>query len=134
MKKVTHYLTIVAILISGMIIISSCKKKSDPIVPAFTVTATKVDLQGGGQGLQFFGKCNNDDVKMTKVIITDPLGSFNQTFNLNGNYFVKNEIFALQGATEAYIIQIGTWSFNFVGNRTADGSSFAITATLAVSK
>jgi hypothetical protein len=134
MKKLSSYLSIAVVLLAAIVITSSCKKKEDPIVPAFTMTATTVNLQAGGFGLQFFAKCNNDDIKMTKVTITDPIGSFSNTYNLGGTYYVKNEIFALQGTDEAYTKSSGTWRFNFVGNRTADGSSFAVDATLAVSK
>jgi len=135
MKKLSPYLSVAVILLATLMITGGCKKKAeDPIVPAFTITATEVQLQAGGTGLQFFAKCNNDDVKMTKVTITDPMSSFNQTYNLNGTTFIKNEIFGLQGTTEAYTKEIGTWSFNFVGNRTADGTSFAVNGSLAVSK
>lgn len=125
-----------ALLLAAIIISSGCKKKEEPvvIVPAFTMTATTVTLQGGGFGLQFFAKCNNDDVKMTKVMLTDPIGSFTETYNLNGTYFVKNEIFGLQATDQAYTKSSGTWKFNFVGNRTADGAAFAVDATLSVSK
>jgi hypothetical protein len=135
MKKLTSYLSITVLLLAMIAIISGCKKDDPaPTVPAFTITATTVQLQGGGEGLQFFAKCNNDDVKMTKVTITDPIASFTQTYNLNGTYFVKNEIFGLQATTEAYIKSMGTWTFNFVGNRTADGTSFAVNGSLAVAK
>ena len=135
MKKLTPYLSVTVVLLATLMIVGGCKKKAeDPIVPSFTITATTVQLQGGGEGLQFFAKCNNDDIKMTKVTITDPLASFNQTYNLNGTYFVKNEIFGLQEATTAYVKSIGTWTFNFVGNRTADGTSFAVNGALTVAK
>jgi hypothetical protein len=136
MKKFTRILSISALLLVAVVIISSCKKDEEtpPTVPAFTMTATTVNLQGGGFGLQFYAKCNNDDVKMTKVTITDPIASSTQTYNLNGTYFLKDEIFALQGADEAYLKSSGTWSFNFVGNRTADNVAFSVNATLAVSK
>ena len=137
MKKLTRFLSVTAVLFAAIVIISGCKKKAEdpaPTVPAFTMTATTVNLQGGGFGLQFYAKCNNDDVKMTKVMITDPIGSMNQTFNLNGTYFVKNEIFGLQATNEAYTKSSGNWTFNFVGNRTADNTAFAVNATLNVSK
>jgi hypothetical protein len=134
MKKINQYFSVAVILLASIIITSGCKKKEDPIVPSFTMTSTTVNLQGGGLGLQFFAKCNNDDVKMTKVIISDPIGSFTETYNLNGTYFVQNEIFALQGTDLAYPKSTGNWSFNFTGNRTADGSSFSVNASLLVSK
>jgi hypothetical protein len=134
MKTLTRYLSFATVMFAAFIIISGCKKKEDPIVPSFIVTATTVNLQGGGFGLQFFAKCSNDDVKMTKVTITDPIASMSPTYNLNGNYFVKNQIFSLQADDEAYLKSSGTWRFNFVGNRTADGTAFAVDATLAISK
>ncbi len=137
MKNLTRLLSLTVLLLIVFSLITGCKKKSDdPVVitPSFIITATSVDLVGGGQGLQFFAKCSNDDVKMTKVIITDPIASGSQIYNLNGNYFIKNEIFALQGTDEGYLKQIGTWTFNFTGNRTADGVAFSINGSLSVGK
>jgi hypothetical protein len=137
MKKLNLYLPVAVIMFAAIVIISGCKKDEEevvPTVPAFTITATEVPLQGGGTGLQFYAKCNNDDVKMTKVTITDPLSSFNQIYNFGGTIYVMNEIFGLQEAGIAYQKQIGTWRFNFVGNRTADGVAFAVDASLAVGK
>ena len=132
MKKFNNFLALGIVLLIAGILVSGCKK-DDPIVPSFTVTAITVQLQGGGEGLQFFGKCTNDDVKMTKVTINDPLGVQNTTFNINGNYFVKNEAFGLQDANVGYAKELGTWNFTFVGNRTADNASFSVGASLAVS-
>lgn len=134
MKKINY---ILIFLLIPAFIISGCKKKKDDppaVVPGFTVTATQVNLNTGDIGLQFFAKCHNDDVKMTKAIITDPIGATNITFNLNGNYAVKNEIFGLQAADEAYLKKIGTWSFVFIGNRTSNGVAFTASSTLSVSK
>jgi hypothetical protein len=132
MKKITYFLSLGAILLSTAIIFSACKKKSETIVPSFTVSATTVELVGGQAGLTFYAKCNNDDVKMTKVTITDPLAQQTTTYNLNSNTYVNGELFGLQADGTGYIKELGTWSFNFVGNRTADGSSFAVTNTLSV--
>ena len=133
MKKFNAFLALGTFLLIAGIFFSGCKKKSDPVIPSFTVTALTVQLQGGGEGLQFYGKCTNDDVKMTKVTIYDPLSVQNITYNINGNYYVKNEAFQLQDATVGYNKELGTWTFNFVGNRTADGASFSEGAALAVS-
>jgi len=133
MKKITTLLTFSILLLSITILFTNCKKdKEDPVVPAFSITATTVMLQGGGDGLQFKAKCTNTNVEMTEVQIVDPLQSPVNTYNLNGANFVKNVIFDLQGADEAYYKQTGTWSFTFIGNRTSDGSSFSISTTLAV--
>lgn len=137
MKKLTHFFPIGILLLVALIISSGCKKKAEdpvPIVPSFTMTYITVNLVGGGFGLQFSAKCANDDVKMTKVVITDPMSSFSETYNLNGTIFVKNQIFDLQATDQAYIKSAGVWRFNYVGNRTADGVTFAVDATLTVSK
>ena len=134
MKKFNTLLILGSFLIFGVIISTGCKKKAaDPIVPAFTVTAVPVTFQTGEAGLQFFGKCNNDDVKMTKAIIQDPLSQQTTTFNLNGNYFIKNEAFDMLATNTGYVKELGTWSFTFSGNRTADGTAFNVGATLNVS-
>ena len=132
MKKLNLFLTLGILLLSAVIISSGCKKKTETIVPAFTVTALPVTFQDGSLGLQFYGKCNNDDVKMTKVTIFDPISSSIPPFNCNGTYFVKNETFGLQDPTTGYNKQLGTWTFNFQGNRTADGVSFSTSTTLSV--
>ena len=132
MKKLTTLMTISILLLSIAVLLTNCKK--DPINPAFIVTGTTVQLQGGGDGLQFAAKCTNDDVKLTKVEIVDPLQSPAVTYNLNGTYFVEGEVFALQAVDEAYFKQIGTWSFTFIGNRTSDNGSFSTTTTLSVGK
>lgn len=133
MKKFNTFLSLGIVLLIAGILFSGCKKKEDPIIPSFTVTAITVQLQGGGEGLQFFGKCTNDDVKMTKVTLYDPLSVQTTTYNINGTYFVKNEAFGLQDANVGYTKELGTWTFNFVGNRTADGASFSESTTLSVS-
>jgi hypothetical protein len=134
MKKITSLAIFGFLLLVSVIVFTNCSKDDDPVVPAFIVTATPVQLQGGGDGLQFFAKCTNDDVKMTKVMVTDPIQSPATTYNLNGTTYVKGEIFGLQATDEAYLKQIGSWTFVFVGNRTADNSSFTVSTSLAVGK
>lgn len=133
MKKRDILLSIGVLLLSSAILFSGCKKKEDPIVPAFLVTSITVQLQGGGEGLQFFAKCTNDDVQMTKVIITNPILT-SITYNLNGNYFVQGELFDLQDPTEAYFKATGAWKIIFSGNRTADGTAFTIEVIVNISK
>lgn len=136
MKKINFLLLIsMFVMITGSGILSGCKKKSSgPVVPTFTVTATTVQLQGGGEGLQFYAKCTNTDVKMTKVTVTDPIATNTSTYNLNGTYFVMNQVFMLEDQTSAYTKEIGTWTFSFVGNLTSDGTSFSVGASLSVGK
>ena len=124
-------MTVSLLLLCTAILMTNCKK-DEKIVPAFTVTAVPVTFQDGSPGLQFYGKCTNDDVKMTKATISDPLTQQVTTWNLNGNTFVKDQAFALQADNTAYVKELGTWTFTFVGNRSADGSSFTVSATLSV--
>ena len=134
MKRKNALLAIGILLLSTVILFSSCKKKeSTAVTPSFVVSATTVQITGGGNGLEFAAKCTNTDVKMTKVTINDPLGVNNITYNLNGGYEVSNQAFALQDANTAYTDEIGTWTFSFVGNLTSDGSSFVTGASLLVS-
>jgi hypothetical protein len=133
MKKANTLLIVGILFLSLNIILSGCKKKSEdtPIVPSFTVSAITVQLVGGGEGLQFTALCTNDDVKMTKVIVTSPT-TVATTYNVNGEYFVKNQAFGLQAADEGYVKALGTWTFAFVGNRTSDNTSFSVGANLSV--
>jgi hypothetical protein len=124
----------VALILSG-----GCKKKEDnpapvPQVPVFTITYDSVMLQSGSEGLQFFGKSTNEDVKMTKVTVTSPISVQTATYNLNGTSFVKNAPFSMQEDNTAYEKELGTWSFTFVGNRVADNASFSVNATLFITK
>jgi hypothetical protein len=134
MKNLNTLVSVGILLLSIAILFTNCKDKTDddPVVPAFSITATTVPLQGGGDGLQFDAKCTNDNVTMTKVEILDPLGPPAVTYNLNGTAFVKNEVFGLQSSQEAYYKNTGTWSFTFIGTRTGDGTDFSILTTLAV--
>ena len=102
------------------------------VIPSFTVTATTVQLQGGGEGLQFYAKCTNTDVKMTKVSVTNPGGTQTIAYNLNGTNYVMNEVFMLEDALQAYLKEVGIWSFTFTGSRTSDGVSFSVTSTLQI--
>ena len=118
MKKFNTLLILGSFLIFGVIISTGCKKKAaDPIVPAFTVTAVPVTFQTGEAGLQFFGKCTNEDVKITKVTNTSPITSQTATYNLNGNSIAKNSAFSLQDESVGYEKELGTWNFDRRGTR-----------------
>lgn len=136
MKKVKEIWKYSLIFIGIALIVSgSCKKKDEtpaPQVPVFTVTADSVTLQSGGKGLQFFGKCTNEDVKMTKVTIITPQSAQTATHQFNGTSYVKNTPFGLQDDNTAYEKKLGTWSFTFEGNRTSDNAAFSVNATLMV--
>ena len=136
MKKIWIYSFV--IIGVALMISTSCKKKADnpaaplPQVPVFTVTSDSVLLQTGGAGLQFVGKCTNENVKMTRVTITSPISVHASTYLLYGNSFAKNIPFAMQDDNTAYNKELGTWNFIFVGNRTSDNVSFSVNATLLI--
>ena len=137
MKKINQFLKYSALVLCVAIIFGGCKKEEDPpSYPSvsFIITYLEVDLQGGGKGVQFFANCSTTDVKMTKVEIKDPLQSGTITYNLNGNGYVKGQIFALQDDNTAYLKQGGTWTITFTGLRTVDSAPFTLPVTIAVSK
>jgi hypothetical protein len=137
MKKVNQVLKYGVLVLCLAVVFSGCKKKSDPVTypsVAFIITYLEVDLQGGGKGVQFYANCSTTDVKMTKVEILDPLHSQTVTYNLNGNGYVKGQIFALQDDNTAYLKQGGTWTITFTGLRTVDSAPFSLAVTTPVSK
>jgi hypothetical protein len=136
MKKIKN-IRICSIALIGVVLMlsSGCKKDKDnpdPQVPVFTVTANTVQLQGGGEGLQFFGKCTNEDVIMTEVTQTSPITIQTFTYDLNGSSIVKNTQFSLQDENVGYLKELGTWTFTFVGKRASDNESFSVNATLLI--
>jgi hypothetical protein len=137
MKKINHLMIYGVLFMSLVIVFSGCKKKSEEVTyPAvtFIVTYLTVQLQAGGEGVQFYANCNSTDVKMTKVEILDPIHSGTVTYNLNGNMFVKSQIFALQDDGTAYTKQGGTYQITFTGLRTVDSAPFATVVNVPVSK
>ena len=134
MKKSTVFTSLGILVLSGFLILAGCKKDSDsPVTPAFDVTYSTVNLQGGGQGLQFYARCTNNAVTMEHITISDPASAI-VVQEYNGASFAKNELFPMQETNSAFVKSTGTWKFNIVGSRTADGAAFAVDATLAVSK
>jgi hypothetical protein len=133
MKKIISFASIGILLIVTIILLTYCNKEEDLPIPTFTVTATTVQTQGG-DGLKFTAKCTNNNVKMAKVIITDPTQTPPFVYSLNNTKYLQDETFELQAAGDTYKKQIGTWQFQFIGNRTEDGDSFAETTTLSIIK
>ena len=105
-----------------------------PVIPVFELSSVTVTLQGGDSGVEFFAKCINDNIKMTKVDIMDPIHPATITYNFVGQSFVKDQMFALQDAGIAYPKTAGTWRFDLYGNRTSTGKSFHTIVMLTVSK
>ena len=136
MKKRNNILIYSFALIGVLLMLSiSCKKDKDdpdPQVPVFTVIANTVQLQGGGEGLQFSAKCTNEDVKMTEVTNTSPISVKTFKYDLDGKSYAKNSSIPLQDEDVAYFKELGTWNFTFLGNRTSDNESFSVNATLPV--
>jgi hypothetical protein len=137
MKKINHLLTYGVLLMSIVVVFSGCKKKTEEVTypsVAFIVTYLTVTLQSGDQGVQFYANCSSTDVKMTKVEILDPLHTGTTTYNLNGNGYVKGQIFALQDDGTAYLKEAGTYQITFTGLRTVDNAPFTIISNVYVSK
>lgn len=137
MKKRTNIWICSFAVIGVLLMLSGCCKDDDndnpaSQVPVFTVTAKTVMLQGGGDGLQFSAICTNEDVKMTKVTNTPPNSGQAATYELNGKTYAKNSPIPLQNDSEAYLKDLGTWTFTFVGNTASDNKSFSVNATLSI--
>ena len=137
MKK-RNFIGICSCLVIGFALMySGCCKDDDKDnppsqVPVFTVTAKTVNLQTGGEGLQFSAICTNEDVKMTKVTNTSPKSAKTATYELNGKSYAKNSAIPLQNDEEAYAKELGTWNFTFVGSTNSDNKSFSVNATLLI--
>ncbi len=124
-----------SVMVFLLVLSGSCKKDKDnstPQIPVFTVTANTVQLQGGGEGLQFFGKCTNEDVKMLKVINTSPISAQTSFFEFDGSSIAKNSEFSFQDEDVAYFKETGTWNFTFLGKRSSDNENFTVSTTLLI--
>ncbi len=104
-----------------------------PIHPEFIITSKPVLLLSGMDGFQFFAKCINYNVQLTKVSIINPNQDSIIT-HLNGNYFIMNEQFDLQSVGTAYIKEIGLWTFNFNGTTVENGLLFNADVFVQISK
>jgi hypothetical protein len=130
MKKFQPFAIISLILLVGVMFTSSCKKKSTDDTttvsnPVFVMSST------GDPDVTFYFKCTTNDVKLTKIVITDPLGLINDTYDLQGSTFLQNIVYMFN---YSYAKETGTWTFKFYGNRASDGTGFVSTTTLTLSK
>jgi hypothetical protein len=129
MKKKNIYFAFGILLLSSVMVFSSCKKKSsdpEPVAnPTFVMSST------GATDVTFYFKCTTNDVKLTKCIISDPLGLINDTYDLQSQTFLQNQVYYF---TTTYTKETGNWTFKFYGNRTGDNSGFVSTTTLNLSK
>jgi hypothetical protein len=97
--------------------------------PVFTVA---VSINASAFTVAFTGTCTNDDVKMTKVIITDPEGVSSWTYEMNDVVCLKNHEFNLQNPGSSYPWLTGHWTIEFIGTRVVNGASFDITKSVFV--
>ncbi|MCX6244006.1 MAG: hypothetical protein NTU98_04815 [Bacteroidetes bacterium] len=131
MKKQNVLLSLGILLLSMVILFSSCKKKeSDPApvsAPTFTLSATPDPGITGN--LIFYVTCTTDDVKMTRIDIKDPINTGIPPVDLQGMTMLRNTNYYL---TTSYPKELGTWTFTFTGNRSTDNSSFVSSASLNI--
>ena len=126
MKKQNTFLAIGILLLSTVILFSSCKKKADDPVPVANPVFVVTSQPNGTDYFDIWAKCITDDILLTKVIIKDP---FNISYTYTGNQqlWLKDEIVAFP---DTYPKSSGTWLLTFYGNLLSDGSSFVSNATL----
>ena len=132
MKKKNTLLAIGILFLSTVIMFSSCKKKSTtPEVSAPTFLMSSIPDPNDNTYLIFQFKCTTNDVKLTKILITDPLGSITDTYDLQQATFLENIIYQFG---YSYLKATGKWTFVFYGNRSGDNSGFVSTTYMTVSK
>ena len=132
MKKITFFIAISFLLSVGIIATSSCKKKSTtPDVSAPTFVMSAAADPAITNDVFFYFKCTTNDVKLTKVVVSDPIGAVNDTYDLQSVNALQNVIYQLN---TSYVKETGTWRFVFTGNRVSDNSAFVSTTTLLLSK
>ena len=137
MKYSMNIVKFLGFVLLASLLITGCGKDDNPTGPEapappnFTLSSINVQLQGGVEGIQFFGRSSRD-ISLVRVNITNPLGG-QQVFNAGGNVFLTDEVIALQEANTGYVRVSGSWSFRFVGNHEPTKESFDVTQTLNVS-
>ncbi|HTX87520.1 MAG TPA: hypothetical protein VMC08_00895 [Bacteroidales bacterium] len=132
MKNLRPLATIGILLLAVLVIATSCKKKSDdttPTNPSFTMSSTPDP--NDVDAVYFMFKCTNMDIKLTKVVISDPLTLFSDTYDCQGASYLQNIAYMIN---YSYTKETGNWNFQFTGNRSSDGSGFVVTAPLYISK
>jgi hypothetical protein len=129
--KYLFYVILVAIIFFP----SGCSKDNpaEPDTqPTFTVFSQPVTLTGGTQGLQFFGRCETDDVNMISVKITNPANN-SLEYNLGNALALKSQNFDCQDHNTGYVRFTGSWTLTFKGNKAAGTkSSFEVTVQHAI--
>jgi hypothetical protein len=129
MKKINFLSAVSIILLCSVVFLTGCKK-DDP-EPTPVPNPTFVMSSTGDPDVTFYFKCTTNDVKLTKIVITDPLGLINNTYDLQGMTCLQNQVYYFN---YTYTKETGVWTFQFYGNRTVDNSGFISTATVSLSK
>ncbi len=104
---------------------------AQPQPPGFTISSINVALQGGTEGIQFFGRANKD-VSVIRVDVIDPLNQ-KTVYNVGGGVFLSAEIIAFQDTNFGYFKASGQWSFRIVGNAEPSKETFDVTINFNVS-
>lgn len=133
MKKQNTLLAIGILLLSTVILFSSCKKKADEPTPtpAPTFLMSSIPDPADNSKVIFQFKCTTNDVRLTKILISDPLASFTDTYDLQGLSVLQNTIYYFD---YSYLKSTGKWTFQFFGNRASDNTGFVSTTFFNVSK
>jgi hypothetical protein len=133
MKKQNTLLAIGIMLLSTVILFSSCKKKSEDPAPvsAPTFLMSSVPDPADPNAVIFQFKCTTNDVRLTKVVINDPLGLINDTYDLQQMTVIQNTVYFFNFS---YTKASGKWTFTFTGNRSSDNTGFVSTTYLTMSK
>jgi hypothetical protein len=76
-------------------------------------------------------KCTTNDVRITRVVINDPLDMINDSFDLQQILILQNTIYAVN---YSYPRTSGEWTFTFTGNLASDNTAFVSTAYLTLTK
>jgi hypothetical protein len=121
MKKSKLFYLVGVILLSTLMVFSSCKKDEDepaptptptPYQPVFSPTYLVVN-NGGTEMLDFYITCVTDDWEMIKTIVTWPGGLGSETYTGNGQIVTSGSPFTFSN----YFPKLGgTWSFSITGN------------------
>ena len=133
MKKKTSLFAFGIMLLSIVTLFSACKK-SDPApepVAAPTFLMSSIPDPGDPNAVIFQFKCTTNDVRLTKVVISDPLGMINDTYDLQQMTVLMNTVYQFNFS---YTKASGKWSFTFTGNRSNDNSGFVSITYLTQAK
>ena len=119
---------------SLLFLILACKKEevvvippTPPSAPVFLINHTIINI-GGNEYLQFVCRCHTDCIDLSTVNISNPAKQkwvyYYYSDSTDYMPFIKEESFTFP---EDYKKVPGIWSFNFIGKRAIDSTSFSST-------